>query len=260
MPQPIIIRNLVVLVSPAEVSSSAIKDANVVAEVLPHVTVVPVNPESRLTNSSPLLGEFVALSPRSVQPVGPVMPVGLDLLRTAPMVGLPVNAEAENAGAGVPVAAWFACPLYCRIADKPVRVMPETRSTPTNPAVAVSPVQSKVTVCEELADKASATNSDNLSALVLVRYDTTRVNVVPALELTVPSTTPSVSPTNTSNRSSAAGVNAAVVKLVPSVADTRNVPRTTAAMFQRMPNTSAVDCALAGRMNCPGFSTSDTEL
>ena len=136
--------------------TSTIIAPNTDAEALPQVIVVPVNPLSRLTYSAPVAGVPYPVSFFSVQLVGAVIPATFVLLPTTPRVGLYVFAFAENAGAGVP-AAWFSCFAVCLMASSPTNVIPDIRATCIIAPVAASPVQSKVTVIEELAARALAT-------------------------------------------------------------------------------------------------------
>lgn len=125
------------------------------------------------------------------------------------MHALPVNADAPNAGAGVPAAAPFVCTADCLIALVPVRVMPDTRSTTTIAPVAASAPQSYVTVCDVAGTNWFDTNDTTVFADVDHKDLTTGENVMPAmLDVHVPGfVNVAVAVTHTTNRSFAAGVN-----------------------------------------------------
>lgn len=72
-----------------------------VAELLPQVTVVPVNPLTREMASWPVIGLAYPLSESSVQLVGGVMVAGFAPFTKKPRVGLLVRQAAANVTAGV---------------------------------------------------------------------------------------------------------------------------------------------------------------
>jgi hypothetical protein len=92
-------------VGAALVSNSTDIAPHPVAETLPQVIVVPVNPLSRVMTSDPVMG---VTYPRSavgellrVQPVAAVTPPGSLELPTKEIVGFPVKHALPKAGAGV---------------------------------------------------------------------------------------------------------------------------------------------------------------
>src|SRR5688572_990577 len=131
-----------------------------VAEVDPHLIVVPVNPLLRNTPSAPLVGVLYPTSAPagSVQPFGGVNPAGFAALPAIPIVGLFVSQSVENVTDGVPPVAPFTKVLVCFEADCPVRLMPATRQTVMIAPVAPSPVEPNVTVIDEAAASLLATN------------------------------------------------------------------------------------------------------
>jgi hypothetical protein len=138
-------------------SNSVMIAPHAVAEVPPHVIVVPVNPLLRDTTSVPVSGDAYPTSASSVQLVGGVRPAGLVRFDTIPIVGFSVAAAAPKVAAGVvPAPALFSA----------------SRTTDETPAAAKSVIvyihiavpvagstgRSNVTVCAEAVAKASETN------------------------------------------------------------------------------------------------------
>jgi hypothetical protein len=152
---------------PAERSISTAAEPQADAELLSHVTEDPVNPESIEADSKPIVGDDPAVTSLfSVKPEGGVRLAGLVALKTIPRTGLVVRAEPPRAtvGAGAPLA-WFDCDPDLLTADDPVRVTPETSKALMMQPVAASPVQSKVSVCEEAVASWFAINRYAVSIL-----------------------------------------------------------------------------------------------
>lgn len=145
MPHLNSINEFAIAVLIALASSSTIIPPQAVPDELPHVIVVPVNPEFLDTVSIPVAGVKYPSSLISVQLVGGVKPGGWVALPITPSVGFPVSADVSNVIAGV-AEAWFEMTLLCFIALAPVLVMPDMAITVIQAPVALSPVQLNVAV------------------------------------------------------------------------------------------------------------------
>jgi len=137
--------------------------------------VVPVNPLSRVQTSHTVSGLVCPASDRSVQPLASVVVVSP--LITAAMVTFPVSAFWLSAGAGVVVAASFACEPDERIAEDPVRVIPVISTTAICPALLEPLVQVTTKEVSVEPRSASRTNTAELFAEVPHRAVPMRVHV-----------------------------------------------------------------------------------
>src|ERR1051326_678131 len=95
-----------------------------------------------------------------------------------------VFAAAENAGAGVVLAAWFACAALCSTAAAPTFAMPETATVTISPAV-FEPVATVTVVLVVFASSELRTKHESMSPELLCSAVLTSVYAPPLLSLHV---------------------------------------------------------------------------